>query len=318
MFQRIRLIECSRSAAIDRAAIDRAAINRATSRAAALAIVVTLGAVCSIAAALRAAPLGAEKLPEGFEVVALEAYPAAIKLDGAYAYSQLLITARLAGGEQLDVTRSADASWPAELVGVSPTGVVRPKHDGAGEIRFSAAGHEIKIPLEVTGFAAIRATSFVKDVAPAMSKMGCNAGTCHGSLNGKNGFKLSLRGYDPLYDHRALTDDIAGRRFNRVAPDESLMLLKPAGVIPHVGGVLTRPGEPYYEMLRSWIAAGVKLDLDSPRVTKIELVPKNPIVPRPGMKLQAAVTATYGDGSTRDVTLESFIESGGDRDRRGR
>ena len=64
---------------------------------------------------------------------------------------------------------------------------------------------------------------------PAMSKMGCNAGTCHGSLNGKNGFKLSLRGYDPLFDHRALTDDIAGRRFNRAAPDQSLMLLKPVG-----------------------------------------------------------------------------------------
>ena len=96
-----------------------------------------------------------------------------------------------------------------------------------------------------------------------MSKLGCNAGTCHGSLNGKNGFKLSLRGYDPLYDHRALTDDIAGRRFNRAAPDQSLMLLKPAGVIPHVGGVLTQPGEPYYELIRSWIADGVKLDLDS-------------------------------------------------------
>ena len=65
---------------------------------------------------------------------------------------------------------------------------------------------------------------------PTLSKMGCNAGTCHGSANGKNGFKLSLRGYDPLFDHRALTDDLAGRRFNRAAPDQSLMLLKPSGV----------------------------------------------------------------------------------------
>ncbi len=88
------------------------------------------------------------------------------------------------------------------------------------------------------------------------------------------------------------------------------MLLKPAGAIPHVGGVLTHPGDPYYEQIRSWIAAGVKLDLDSPRVTKIEFLPQNPVVPLPGMKQQAAVMATYSDGTTRDVTLESFIESG--------
>ena len=96
--------------------------------------------------------------------------------------------------------------------------------------------------------------SFVRDVMPSMSKLGCNAGTCHGSLNGKNGFKLSLRGYDPLFDHRALTDDIASRRINRAAPDQSLMLLKPSGVIPHVGGVVTQPGQPYYNLIRSWIA----------------------------------------------------------------
>ena len=72
--------------------------------------------------------------------------------------------------------------------------------------------------------------------------MGCNAGTCHGAAKGKNGFKLSLRGYDPLFDHRALTDDLEGRRFNRAAPDTSLMLLKPAGGVPHVGGVLIAAG----------------------------------------------------------------------------
>ena len=142
------------------------------------------------------------------------------------------------------------------------------------------------MPLTVSGQSADYNPSFVRDVMPALSKMGCNAGTCHGSLNGKNGFKLSLRGYDPLFDHRALTDDIAGRRINRAAPDQSLMLLKPAGVIPHVGGVVTQPGEPYYELVRSWIGGGVKLDLDSPRVTSIEIFPKNPIVPLPGMKQQ--------------------------------
>src|SRR5690606_29929570 len=100
------------------------------------------------------------------------------------------------------------------------------------------------------------------------------------------------------------------RRFNRVAPDQSLMLLKATGSIPHVGGVRTEVGSPYYELVRQWIAAGVKLDLDSPRVVSIDIAPHDPIVPREGMKQQATVFATYSDGTTRDVTREAFIESG--------
>ena len=142
-----------------------------------------------------------------------------------------------------------------------------------------------------------------------MSKLGCNAGTCHGAQKGKNGFKLSLRGYDPLFDHQALTDDLDGRRFDRASPDHSLMLLKPSGGVAHVGGVLMHPGEPYYETLRSWIADGVKLDLNSPRVKGLEIFPKNPVLPLPEMKQQLAVLATYTDGSVRDVTAEAFIES---------
>jgi Protein of unknown function (DUF1553)/Protein of unknown function (DUF1549) len=147
-------------------------------------------------------------------------------------------------------------------------------------------------------------------VQPALSRMGCNAGTCHGSKEGKAGFKLSLRGYDPLFDHRALTDDIGSRRFNRAAPDLSLMLLKATGSIPHVGGVRTDVGHPYYELVRDWISQGVKLDLKAPRVTKIDVLPVNPVVPLPGMKQQVTVMATYADGSKRDVTREAFIESG--------
>jgi hypothetical protein len=142
-----------------------------------------------------------------------------------------------------------------------------------------------------------------------LSKLGCNAGTCHGSAEGKNGFKLSLRGYDPLFDHRALTDDLEGRRFNRAAPDRSLMLMKPAGAVPHVGGVVWQPKDPYYELVKTWITEGVHLDLKTPRVASIEVQPQGPIVPVIGMKQQFAVIAQYTDGSSRDVTAESFLES---------
>jgi hypothetical protein len=192
---------------------------------------------------------------------------------------------------------------------VSDAGQVRPTADGNGVIRFDAAGQKGAIPVAVSGQKAKYAVSFVKDVMPVISRVGCNAGTCHGSAQGKNGFQLSLRGYDPLFDHRALVDDIGGRRFNRAAPERSLMLMKPTGVVPHVGGVLTQPGQPYYEVLRDWIAQGVKLDLNAPRVTKIEVYPTSANIPLPGMKQQMVVTATYTDGATRDVSAEAFLES---------
>jgi len=87
------------------------------------------------------------------------------------------------------------------------------------------------------------------------------------------------------------------------------MLLKCTGTVAHVGGVLTQPGEPYYELLRSWIADGVKLDLNSPRVQSIEVLPKSSVIALPGMKQQIAVHARYTDGSVRDVSVEAFLES---------
>src|SRR5439155_5630294 len=138
---------------------------------------------------------------------------------------------------------------------------------------------------------------------------GCNAGTCHGAAEGKNGFKLSLRGYDPQFDFRALTDDLEGRRFNRPAPERSLMLMKPAGAVPHTGGTLMQPGDPAYDMLKTWIAEGVVFDAKTARTTRIEVGPKGAVLPMPGMNQQVVVTATYPDGSVRDVTAEAFVVS---------
>src|SRR5262249_7407468 len=154
----------------------------------------------------------------------------------------------------------------AGVVQVSATGQVRPVADGQGVLKATLEGQVVTVPIQIRGQKETYAVSFVRDVMPILSKMGCNAGTCHGAQNGKNGFKLSLRGYDPQLDHRALTDDLAGRRFNRSAPDTSLMLLKPSGGVPHTGGTLIKKGEPHYEVLRAWIANGVKLDLSAPRV----------------------------------------------------
>lgn len=251
----------------------------------------------------------AESIPDGVAVDRIELVPAEIELNHRLDYRQVLVLGRTAAGELLDLTRIAQAG-ESKVAYVDQTGLVTPIADGNDTIQISVAGHTAELSVAVKGAEVNRPVSFVRDVQPALGRMGCNAGTCHGAKDGKDGFKLSLRGYDALYDHRALTDDISARRFNRAAPDQSLILLKATGSIPHVGGVRTDVGDRYYDIVRAWINGGAALDLDSPRVTSISVFPQNPIVPRAGMKQQISVQATFSNGEIRDVTREAFIESG--------
>jgi hypothetical protein len=255
-----------------------------------------------------------EELPAGLKVVALEVRPGTVELSHKYDYRQILVTGKLDTGDSVDLTRIArpklNGANASSVASISDDGLLRAAGNGSVELVYSYNGLIAKVAVTVSGIEESHPISFVRDVQPILSRTGCNQGTCHGAKDGKNGFKLSLRGYDALYDHRALTDDLGARRFNRAAPGQSLMLLKATGSTPHVGGVRMNVGDPYYNLLKEWIAQGVKLDLQAPRVTKIDIFPLNPIVPRPGMKQQVTVTATYSDGTTRDVTREAFIESG--------
>ncbi|MEX2217108.1 MAG: DUF1549 domain-containing protein, partial [Phycisphaeraceae bacterium] len=178
---------------------------------------------------------------------------------------------------------------------------------GSQVTRFSPAPLAEKSPALV---AAKHAPDFIADINPILSRLGCNAGTCHGSLNGKNGFKLSLRGYDAIYDIRSFTDDHASRRVNLASPDDSLMLLKATGAVPHQGGQLFKQDDSNYTLIRDWIAAGAKLDLTVPRVASIDIEPKNPRLADAGLKQAFKVTATFADGKKRDVTALAFIETG--------
>ena len=255
-------------------------------------------------------PAIGEALPEGTSVTSMEVLPQQIQLAGKNGYTQLLVTGILNTGDRYDITRLAKFQVDGAAATVSPQGRVRTAADGKSQLAIEVAGHKATIPITVTGIGGDAKLSFVRDVAPVLSKVGCNAGTCHGSKDGKNGFKLSLRGYDPIYDLRALTDDIASRRVNLASPDDSLMLLKATGAVPHVGGQVAKPDSIQYAILRRWIAEGATLDLESPRVAKIEVQPVNPIIQQIGGKQQMRVVATYTDGATRDVTAESFLESG--------
>src|ERR1700733_2346068 len=128
--------------------------------------------------------------------------------------------------------------------------------------------------LAAAPLAAAESVTFLRDVAPILNKTGCTAGACHGAAKGKNGFKLSLRGYDPQFDYEALLYDLSGRRFNRAEPARSLMLAKPTQQVAHGGGQRFDAGSDYYKTIFNWIAQGVPFgDPANDSVRRLEAAP---------------------------------------------
>lgn len=249
-------------------------------------------------------------LPEGRAVTAITLSPSTATFDSTERYVQVLATATLDDGTTADVTGFVKWSFEGAAATVTDRGILRPSAAGEGALTATLGDKSASAPVKFTPPAAVAHLDFVQDVNPVITRLGCNMGTCHGAKDGKGGFKLSLRGYDPLYDVRGFSDDHTARRVNFASPDDSLMLLKATGAVPHEAGMLTDHGSRYYHVVRQWIAGGAKLDTKAPRVASIEIFPKNPVIQNLGGRQQFRVVARYADGKTRDVTLESFIESG--------
>ncbi len=143
---------------------------------------------------------------------------------------------------------------------------------------------------------------FERHVMGVVGRMGCNSGSCHGSFQGKGGFRLSLFGYDPAMDHTALTRDGLGRRVNPLDPDHSLILLKATAQIPHEGGQRFTKDSWAYQTLRSWIASGAERREGSGTVADLTIEPPQHRFERPGESVRLSVVAHFADGSTEDVT----------------
>src|ERR1022692_1326205 len=155
--------------------------------------------------------------------------------------------------------------------------------------------------LFVSSVALAEPVTFLRDVAPILNKASCTSGTCYGAAKGKNGFKLSLRGYDPQFDYEALLYDLSGRRFNRADPSRSLMLSKPTQQVAHGGGLRFEKDSPYYRTIFNWIAQGVPFgDPAKDSVAALEVAPAEVEMPRPGEKMKVKIVARFGDGLTRD------------------
>ncbi len=150
---------------------------------------------------------------------------------------------------------------------------------------------------------------FAIDVMSVLSKAGCNAGACHGNLNGKGGLKLSLRGQDASFDYQSLVLSSRGRRINCSAPELSLLLKKATGAEAHVGGSRFALEAPEYQVLHHWIADGAPPPSNTaPSLVELACTPLQAIVFAPENQLQVQVTATFSDGSRRDVTQRACYE----------
>ncbi|MEY5027191.1 MAG: hypothetical protein RLZZ244_2719 [Verrucomicrobiota bacterium] len=145
--------------------------------------------------------------------------------------------------------------------------------------------------------------SFRRDVMPVFFRAGCNAGTCHGSARGKDGFMLSLFGYDPKGDYARIVEQMPGRRVNPAVPERSLLLLKSVAAVPHTGGKLFTPESVFYKTLRDWIAAGAPDDEGAvPETVDVVLSRKSVVFDQAGGSAGLTVTALASDGTKRDVT----------------
>src|SRR5262245_4264527 len=140
--------------------------------------------------------------------------------------------------------------------------------------------------------AAEPAVSFRTDVIAALSRAGCNSGACHGSPQGKNGFRLSLRGGDPNLDFATLVKESGGRRVNRQTPEDSLFLLKAAGRVSHGGGQVIGRGDVAYRTLARWVAEGC-CDDSPPALVRLEVTPGAKRLPVGSPTVQLAVRAYF-------------------------
>ncbi len=166
-----------------------------------------------------------------------------------------------------------------------------------------AAEPSARVPLRLPDGTELYRVDFDRHVAPLFGRLGCNAGSCHGSFQGRGGLRLSLFGHDPAGDYEAIVRQGMGRRVDTLDPDRSLVLLKPSGRVPHEGGRRFLPDSWEYRVIRAWIASGARRDSSLAAAERIEARPRALSIGRPGQSARLAIVAIFADGTESDVTL---------------
>jgi len=229
--------------------------------------------------------------------------PSSARLVGPHARQRFIVEQSEGKAGIADVTSQAVfATDNPRVAKVDSKGFAVPVGDGVATLSATVGGQVARATISVEDHELDLPWSFRNHVEAVLSKQGCNAGACHGAAAGKNGFRLTLRGYGPEVDYDVLTRQALGRRVIKTAPQESLLLLKPTGALEHGGGIKFTTGSLEYQVIAEWIAAGIPgpTPMDS-QVRSLTLYPASARL-KPGQVQQVLVQATYSDGRALDVT----------------
>lgn len=257
-----------------------------------------------------AAPAAAPA-PVNRHLTRLDILPPQITLSTKQGRQVVAVQATYSDGITEDVTSQAKPRLSNTALARWEKNTLLPVSDGECELLVEHGGRAVMAPVKVTRASEERPISFRLDVMPIFMRSGCNSGGCHGAARGKDGFRLSLFGFDPEGDHHRLTREMNGRRLNMVSPGESLLLEKGAGKVAHTGGACFAENDLYWNTIVRW------LDADAPNdpatiatCVGVDLYPKNGVLNGKGATQQMVVKARYSDGSERDVThLALFLSS---------
>jgi len=262
-------------------------------------------ALLAVLSVLPAGVYGDEPAPASLNV-----FPADIHLSAVRDRQLLLVQAVLPNGLTVDVTEKAELKLENEGLLRREGTTFYPVADGTTKLTVSYGGKSVEVPVVVQNCQVDPPVSFRLDVMPVFMKTSCNNGSCHGAARGKDGFRLSLFGFDPEGDHFRLTREIPGRRINLALPAESLLMEKGAGQVPHTGGKRFEVGSEHYNTVLRWLAAGAPNDPGpTPAVLSVEIYPKEVVLDGEGATQKLMVRAKYADGTDRDVTSLAYFSS---------
>lgn len=239
----------------------------------------------------------------------LEIYPAKVNLGSPREEQHLGVLGEFAAGRRWDLSREAQyTSSDPKIAVVDKIGVVRPVANGKTTITLRAGDKTASVAVEVAGQSDVP-VDFAREIVPVLTKAGCNGGACHGAQHGRGGFRLSLFGFDPAFDHAQIVESAEGRRVVLSDPERSILLQKPALVMEHKGGERIKAGGREWNVLKQWLEDGAPAPTAKDSlVTALEIWPKQRLMV-PGEQQQVIVKATWDDGRIEDITATAQFDS---------
>jgi hypothetical protein len=270
--------------------------------------------VIALSTSLLVQSLGLSKDPEAKAqssvLRSLTVFPSKISLDGPRGEQRLVVIGEYSDQSRKDLTRNAKfSSTAARAAAIESGGIVRPAGDGDATIDIEVGGQNAHVPVQVQRSHADEPVSFTREVIPVLTQAGCNQGACHGGQHGKNGFKLSLRGFDPTFDYVQIVQSAEGRRVVLSDPERSVILQKPTLTMEHGGGQRFSVHSRSYNILKEWLEDGAPgPNPQDAHATGLEVWPAQRLM-TPGDQQQIVVRAQWSDGRSGDVTALAQFDS---------